>query len=232
MQNFSGISMVRRRKQASETKVKMEGSSEDSEPQILARFAKDLQQSINMTQSTLVHHLQENQETVCRGQVEMTKTLRKVNEIQERITQLLMKMNQGGKGLEIYANKEASGSHVETRHQQENIPHYHNEGYKYGGGAPLGQTHSRTTPRPYLPSFLDNQTQPDYQDEIEENFAQYAREYNSLSAGIQRKITLEKYCGIKFRGKPKPYHRNNYELECRVGKMEISYFDGSFKVTA
>jgi hypothetical protein len=77
-----------------------------------------------------------------------------------------------------------------------------------------------------------NQTQPNYQDEIEDNFDQYVREYNSLSAGVQRQITLDQYCGFKFRGKPKPYHRNNYELERRAGKMEIPYFDGSSKVTA
>jgi hypothetical protein len=47
-------------------------------------------------------------------------------------------------------------------------------------------------------------------DKIEDNSEQYAMEYNSLSTGIQRKITLEQYCGIKFRVKPKPYHRNNY----------------------
>ena len=74
MQKFSGIYMGRCRKQAGEPKADMEGSGEDSEPQILAGFAKELQHSINVTQSTLVHHLQENQETVRSGQVEMTKT--------------------------------------------------------------------------------------------------------------------------------------------------------------
>jgi hypothetical protein len=43
---------------------------------------------------------------------------------------------------------------------------------------------------------------------------------------------LDQYCGIKFRGKPKQFHRENNELERRVGKMEIPYFDGSSKVTA
>jgi hypothetical protein len=136
-----------------------------------------------------------------------------------------MQMNHGGKGPEIYANREASGSHGGTRQHEEHIPHYHTEGQSFGGGAPQGHTYSRTTARPYLPSLLDNQTQPNYQDEIEDNFDQYVREYNSLSTGVQRQITLDQYCGFKFRGKPKPYHRNNYELEHRAGKMEIPYFD-------
>jgi hypothetical protein len=210
----------------------MEGSGEENEPQILAGFARDLQRSIDVTQGTLVHHLEEKQEVVRRGQVEMTETLKKVSESQERISQLIMKMNHGGKGPKTYANREASGSHGGHRHQQEHIPYYHIEGQSHGGGAPQGQTYNRTTPRPYLPSFLDEQAHPNYQDEIEDNFDQYVREYNSLGIGVQRQITLDQYCGFKFRGKTKPYHMNNYELERKAGKMEIPYFDGSSKVTA
>jgi len=79
---------------------------------------------------------------------------------------------------------------------------------------------------------LDNQPQRNYDDEIKDNFEQYTREYNSLSVGFERQVTLDQYCGIKFRGKPKQYHRHNYELECRASKMEIPYFDGSSNVTA
>jgi hypothetical protein len=137
-----------------------------------------------------------------------------------------------GKGPEIYANKEASGSHGGTRPHQEQNFHYHTEGQSFGGGASKGLTHSRATPRPYLPTFLDSQPQHNHYNEIEDNFEEYAREYESLSAGFRRQVTLDQYCGIKFRGKPKQYHRNNNELEHRAGKMEIPYFDGSSKVTA
>jgi hypothetical protein len=44
-------------------------------------------------------------------------------------------------------------------------------------------------------------------------------------------MILDLYCGIKFRGKPKNYYRNNNELESMKGKMEIPYFDGYSKVT-
>jgi hypothetical protein len=143
-----------------------------------------------------------------------------------------MQMTHTGKGPEVYANRESSGSHGGTRPQQEHSPRYHTEGQSYGGGAPQGKTHSRTTPRAYLPTFLDNQPQHNYEDDIEDNFEQYAREYHALSAGFQRKVTLDQYCGIKFRGKPKQYQRPNYELEHRASKIEIPYFDGSTKVTA
>ena len=67
---------------------------------------------------------------------------------------------------------------------------------------------------------------------MEDNFAQYFREYNSLSIAVQRQMTLDQYCGFKLRDKPKPYHRRTYELERMVGKIEIPYFDGSPKMTA
>jgi hypothetical protein len=37
---------------------------------------------------------------------------------------------------------------------------------------------------------------------------------------------------LKFRNKPRPYHRSNYEFERRAGKMEIPYFDCSAKMNA
>jgi hypothetical protein len=49
--------MGRPRRQTSETKAEMEGSSEDSEPHLLESFAKDLKHSIIKTQSALEHHL-------------------------------------------------------------------------------------------------------------------------------------------------------------------------------
>jgi hypothetical protein len=138
-------------------------------------------------------------------------------------------MTHGGKGQEIYANKEASGSHGGSRPHQEQNFHYHTEGQSFGG-ASKGPTHSRATPRPYLPTFLDSHPQHNHYNDIEDNFEEYAREYESLGAGFRRQVTLDQYCWIKFRGKPKHYHKNNNELERRAGKMEISYFDGSPKV--
>jgi hypothetical protein len=233
MQKFSSIYMARRRKQIGETKAEMEGSGKDSEPHMITGIARDLQRSIEVSQSDLIHHLQESQEATRRGQAEISETLKKVGDNQEMISKLLMQMTHGVKGPETYNNREASGSQGGYRPQQEHIPHYHTEGQSHGGGAPQGQTHNRTTHRPYLPSFLEEQPQPSYQDEFDDNFDQYVREYNSLSLPVQRQITLDQYCRLKFRGKTqRPYHRNNYELERRAGKMEIPYFDGSAKMTA
>jgi hypothetical protein len=231
MQKFSGIYMDKRRKQTGEAEVEMEGSGEDSEPHMIAGIDRDLQCPIEVSQCDLVHHLQESQETTCRGQVEISETLRKVSESQQLISQLLMEMTHKGKGPESYANMETSGSHGGNKHQQEHVLYHHLEG-SHGGGAPQGQTGSRTTPRPYFPSSVDEQSQPSNPNKFEDQFDQYVREYNSLSPPVQRQITLDQFCGLKFRSKPRLYHRNNYELERRAGKMEIPYFDGSAKMTA
>ena len=90
MQKFSGIYMGRRKRQTREPKVEMEGSRDDNEPQVLAGIGKELKISIDNTQYTLQHHLQETQETMRREQVEMRETLEKLNASQEKIVLLLM----------------------------------------------------------------------------------------------------------------------------------------------
>jgi hypothetical protein len=48
---------------------------------------------------------------------------------------------------------------------------------------------------------------------------------------IQRQMSLDQYFQLKFRNKPRPNHRRNYEFERREGKMEVPYFDGMAKMT-
>jgi hypothetical protein len=122
MQKFSGIYMGRRKKQTSETEAEMEGSGDDIEPQGLAFLAQEFHKSINQTESKLVTHLQENQETNRRGQAEISETLRKVDENQTRIATMLMEMSHKGKGPEAYDNRETSGSHGGNRYHPEHIP--------------------------------------------------------------------------------------------------------------
>jgi hypothetical protein len=70
MQRYSGIFMGIMKKPTSETEAEMEGSGDDREPQGLAFLAAEFnkfQQTLNLTEDNLVHHLQENQETTQRG---------------------------------------------------------------------------------------------------------------------------------------------------------------------
>jgi hypothetical protein len=128
MKNFSGIYMGRHRRQTGEPEAEMEGLGDDSEPQTLADIAKKLKSSIDNTQFTHQHHLQETHETMCKGKIDMRETLERLNVIQENILLLLMQMNHGGDGPNNNVNKEASGSQGGTRHHHEQDPHYHTEG--------------------------------------------------------------------------------------------------------
>jgi hypothetical protein len=251
MQRYSGIFMGRRKKPTSETEAEMEGSGDDREPQGLAFLAAEFnkfQQTLNLTEGNLVHHLQENQETNRRGQAEITETLKKVDgnlkkidENQTLITKLLMEMTHKGKDPETYGSKEAGGSggpggyggsggsHGETRYNLEKAPS--SEG-SHGGGTSYGQMGSRANPRPYLPTFTDGQVQQEQVDDFVEQMAQCTKEYYGLDMLIQRQMSLDQYCQLKFRNKPRPSHRSSYEFERRAGKMEIPYFDGTTKMTA
>jgi hypothetical protein len=67
--------MGRRRKQVGEQEADMEGSGEDNDPQFLEKISQELRHSILQTESALVIHLQEKQETICRGQSDLRDTL-------------------------------------------------------------------------------------------------------------------------------------------------------------
>jgi hypothetical protein len=121
--------MGRRKINNNETKVEIEGSGDDHEPQSLAILVTEFgkfQQNMNRTDSTLVRQLDEYQETNRRGHAEISETLKKVdenlqkmNENQTRITDLLMQVNHQGKDPDTYGNKEVGGSggtHEEFRY--------------------------------------------------------------------------------------------------------------------
>ena len=81
--------------------------------------------------------------------------LRKIDENQSWITDLLMQMTHQGKDPETYGNKvvgESDGFHGEIRYNSEKAPRF--EGSQ-GGGTSNGQMGSRVNPRPYMPTFTD-----------------------------------------------------------------------------
>jgi hypothetical protein len=141
-------------------------------------------------------------------------------------------MNYKGKDPETYGNKEASGSggsHGEIRYNPEKGPR--SEG-SHGGGTSYGHLGSRANPRPYMPTFTDEQGQQEEVDDFIEQMARCTKEYYGLDMVIQRQMSLDQYCQLKFRNKPRSKHRNSFEFERRAGKIEIPYFDGTAKMTA
>jgi hypothetical protein len=245
MQRYSGIVMGRRKKNNSETEAKMEGSGDDHEPQglafLVAKFGK-FQQNMNCTESTLVQHLDEYQETNRRGQAEISETLKKVdenlqkmNENQSRITDLLMQITHRGKDPDTYGNKEAGvfgGTHEEIRYNPEKAPG--SEG-SLGGGMSHGHmgsranprpymlvfideqlgrhSSSRANPRPYMPTFTDEQGKHEQVEDFVEQLVRSTKEYYSLDMRVQRQMSLDQYCQLRFRNQPRTNHRGSFEFE-------------------
>jgi hypothetical protein len=129
---------------------------------------------------------------------------------------------------ETYGSKEVGGSHGEIRYNLEKAPRF--EG-SHGGGKSDGQMGSRANPRPYFPTFTDEHVQHEQVDDFVEKMDQCTREYHGLDMIIQRKMSLDQYCQLKFKNKPRLNEWNCYEFERRVEKMGIPYFDGTTKMT-
>jgi hypothetical protein len=135
----------------------------------------------------------------------------------------------------MYGNKVASGSggsHGEIRYNPEKAPR--SEGIQ-GGGTSNGQMGSRANPRtympafideqlgqnmgsranpgPYMPTFIDEQVQQEHVDDFVEQMAQCTKEYYNLDMVIQKQMSLDQYCQLKFRNKPRLNHRSSFEFE-------------------
>jgi hypothetical protein len=139
--------------------------------------------------------------------------LKKNDENQTMITKLLMQMNHKGKDPEMYGNKEASGSggsHGEIRYNPKRAPI--SEGI-HGGGTSYGHLGSRDNPSPYMLTFIDEQGQQEEVDDFIEQMARCNKEYYGLDMVIQRKMSVDQYCQLKFRNNPRPNHSCSFEFE-------------------
>jgi hypothetical protein len=154
----------------------------------------------------------------------------------------------------MYGNKEAVGSggtHEEVRYNSEKAP-----GSKgsLGGGTSHGQmgsranhrpympvftdeylgrhSGSRANPKPYMPTFTDEQGQHEQVEDFVDQLARSTKEYYSLDMTVQRQMSLDQYCQLRFKNQPRMNHRGSLEFEQRAGKIEIPYFYGTTKMTA
>jgi hypothetical protein len=142
---------------------------------------------------------------------------------QDKIAQLLMQMVHGKEPPNHGWNNGDSGYHGgEWYHAKSNHKAYTEGQSLFGGTNERVPGSSRVMPRPYA-QLHDAHFQVCL--EVEDNFEEYA----TLSTGFRRQVTLSKYCGIKYRGRSREFHRGNNELGRKVGKMEIFPFYGTTK---
>jgi hypothetical protein len=86
-----------------------------------------------------------------------------------------------------------------------------------------------------MPQFLEGQ-QPGNQGQQGDGevFTEFLREYQALGDELQAAISLQDFCTIKYRNRPRDFNRGpqSWELQRKVGKLSIPYFDGSSKSIA
>ena len=82
---------------------------------------------------------------------------------------------------------------------------------------PVGQNSgSRANPRPYMPTFTDEQEQPEQVEDFVAQLAKSTKEYYSLDMRVQRQMSLDQYCQLRFRNQPRTNHRGSFEFERRA----------------
>jgi hypothetical protein len=96
----------------------------------------------------------------------------------------------------------AIGNHDEGRNTH--VPTWNNIG-----------TTSRVNPRPHMPQFLEGQQAGNQGQQGQgEDFTNYLREYQTLGDDFQASMSLQDFCTIKYRNRPRDYNRGpqNWEL--------------------
>jgi hypothetical protein len=78
-----------------------------------------------------------------------------------------------------------------------------------------------------MPTFQGQQGQGEY-------FTKFLREYQTLGEEFQATMSLQDFCTIKCRNRPRDFNRGpqSWELQRKIEKLSIPYFDGSSKFTA
>jgi hypothetical protein len=152
---------------------------------------------------------------------------------QQQLTQLITQLLANQTNQNHGSNNGAGGSNVNNGADNNNeIPVLNNTGIPMQIGA---RTTSRTVPRPLLPNFLGNQpTENQGQQVPGETFQDYLREYQALGDEFQAAMSLQDFCTIKYRNRPRDHNRvqQNKDLARKLGKLSIPSFDGSNRSTA
>jgi hypothetical protein len=161
----------------------------------------------------------------------MITVLEELNKHQGILSQFLMERRHG-KDAPLYGgNHEASGSCGGNGNHEESIHRGQMEEHRSSDGGPIpSHTLSRTTPMPYMPTFLDTQRrEANVSDSknLGEEWETTEREYNTMSTGFSRQVSMGEYFHLKMKRRSKECYRGMSELGRKAGKMEPPTFDGS-----
>jgi hypothetical protein len=113
----------------------------------------------------------------------------------------------------------------ESIHRGQMEEHRSNEGLSI-----LSHTLNKTTPRPYMPTFLNTQRREANaldSESLGEEWEIEEREYNTMSTGFRRQVSMGEYFHLNMKRRSKEHYRGTNELGRKDGKMEPPTFDGS-----
>jgi hypothetical protein len=149
-------------------------------------------------------------------------------QLAQLMTQLIAAQNHG-------SNSGAGGSNVNNGNNGEGSHHEIPTPNQDRVPTQVGpKTTSRTVPRPLMPQFLENQQTVNQGKPVRgETFQDYYAEYQALGEDFQAAMSLQDFCSIKYRNRPKDQRgQQNKDLSRKLGKLSIPTFDGSSRSTA
>jgi hypothetical protein len=85
----------------------------------------------------------------------------------------------------------------------------------------------RANPRSYMPTFRDEQGQHEQVEDYVEQLARSTKEYYNLDMRVQRQMSLDHYCQLRFRNQPRMNHRGSPATMYLDGKAHIGGTMGS-----
>jgi hypothetical protein len=65
---------------------------------------------------------------------------------------------------------------------------------------------------------------------MEDEWEIVERDYNNMSVGFRRRVSLVEYYHLRFKRKSKEHHKGDNELGHKASRMEIPTFDGTSQI--
>jgi hypothetical protein len=216
------------------------------EAEILAeKVAQTMQNALENNQEAMECNLEEMQNHLSLGQAElklsfaslqrgqdiMIAMLEEQSKHQGILSQYLMEQRHGKDPPLFGGSHDAGGSRGGNGNHEESIHIGHVGEHGPNDGIPIpSHTASRTTPRPYMPSFLDTQRREANaldSKSLGDEWETTEREYNAMIAGFRRQVSMGEYFYLKMKRRSMERYKGVSELGPRARKMELPSFDGS-----
>jgi hypothetical protein len=216
------------------------------EAEILAeKVAQTMQNALENNQEAMECNLEEMQNHLSLGQAElklsfaslqrgqdiMIAMLEEQSKHQGILSQYLMEQRHGKDPPLFGGSHDAGGSRGGNGNHEESIHIGHVGEHGPNDGIPIpSHTASRTTPRSYMPSFLDTQRREANaldSKSLGDEWETTEREYNAMIAGFRRQVSMGEYFYLKMKRRSMERYKGVSELGPRARKMELPSFDGS-----